>query len=233
MPLRKIVFGNDEIYHAYNRSINSQSIFEYKRNCERALKTISFYQFHPLPVSLSHYLKISQKEKKIIDNLLSKSKKLTDILSFCLMPNHFHFLLRQKIKEGISKFLANFQNSYTRYFNIFHDRNGHLFEGQFKAVRIETDDQLLHVSRYIHLNPYTSYLVKDFNELKDYPWSSLGEYLGFFAHQICEKKTLLSHFSSVKEFEKFIFDQKDYQRELGGIKYLVLETSRKKFSKVL
>ena len=85
------------------------------------------------------------------------------------------------------------------------------------------ETQILHVSRYIHLNPYSSFLVKDFEALKDYPWSSLGEYLNLFDHKICEKETLLSFFPSLKKFEKFIFDQKDYQRELQTIKHLVLE----------
>ena len=139
------------------------------------------------------------------------------------MPNHFHFLLKQRKDGGITRFLSNFQNSYTRYFNVRHQRTGHLFQGQFKAVRMETDEQLLHVSRYIHLNPYSSYLVKDFKALKDYPWSSLGEYLNLFDHKVSEKQTLLSFFSSVKKFEQFIFNQKDYQRELESIKHLLLE----------
>ena len=223
MALREIVFTSDEAYHIFNRAVYNQPIFKYQKNCKRALTTISFYQLHPLPASLSHYLKISEKEKEIIDRLLTKSKKLVEILSFCLMPNHFHLLLKQKIKNGITKFVGNFQNSYTRYFNLFHKRKGYLFEGQFKAVWIETEEQLLHVSRYIHLNPYSSYLVKDFDQLEDYPWSSLGEYLNLFDYQICEKETLLSFFPSVKKFEQFIFNQKDYQRELESIKHLVLE----------
>lgn len=84
-----------------------------------------------------------------------------EIISYCLMPNHFHLLVKQVIDHGIVKCLNNFSNSYTRYFNIRHDRVGPLFQGRFKAVRIETDEQLLQVSRYIHLNPVASSLIEE------------------------------------------------------------------------
>lgn len=223
MPFRETVFVNGEIYHIFNHAVYGQPIFKFSKDCQRALTTISFYKRDPLPVSLSHYLKISDKEKETVERLLKKSKIIVKVLCFCLMSNHFHFLLKQKKNQGISKFLANFQNSYTKYFNIRHSRSGHLFQGQFKAVRMETEEQLLHVSRYIHLNPYSSYLVKNFDALKNYSWSSLGEYLNLFDHRICTKKILLSFFKTLKSFEDFIFNQKDYQRDIQNIKHLLLE----------
>ena len=75
-----------------------------------------------------------------------------EIICYCLMPNHLHLLLRQLMDGGISKFMSNFANSYTRYFNTKSKRKGPVFEGKFKAKRIETDEQLLHLSRHIHLN---------------------------------------------------------------------------------
>ena len=223
MPSRKTFFAPDQIYHVFNRSLNRQPIFSHRRNCERALLVLFFYQHYPRPSSLSHFIKMSSDRKEKAEEMLKKAIKRIEILAFCLMPNHFHLLIREKQGLKTSRFLSDFQNSYTRYFNIYHKRKGYLFQGQFKAVRIETDEQLLHVSRYIHLNPYSSYIVKDFDQLKDYPWSSLGEYLNIFDHKICEKETLLSYFPTVKKFEKFIFNQKDYQRDLETIKHLVLE----------
>jgi len=223
MAIRKIVFAPGEIYHIYNKSLAGNPIFTFKKNLERALLTLYFYQRTSRPCSLSHFVKIGLKQKKLIEKYLLEAERQVDILSFCLMPNHFHLLLKEKEKNGISKFLSDFQNSYTRYYNIFHHGKGYLFQGQFKAKRIETDEQLIHVSRYIHLNPYTSYILKDFEQLKNYPWSSLGEYLNLFDYKICQKRTLLSHFSSLKEFEEFIFNQKDYQRELDIIQHLTLE----------
>ena len=224
MAPRKVVFANNEIYHIYNIGVNHQPIFNYKRDYQRGLMTISFYQHFPVLLSLSRFLNLSLEDREKFKQRVEKqTKKLVEIFSFCLMPNHFHFLLKQKKTNGISTFLSNFQNSYTRYFNLRHQRTGHLFQGQFKAVRIETDDQLIHVARYIHLNPHTSYIVKTFKQLKKYPWSSLPEYLESKKDNICNKKTLLSYFSSLEDFEDFIFNQKDYQRELQAIRHLSLE----------
>jgi len=118
--------------------------------------------------------------------------------------------------------MSNFQNSYTRYFNTKHRRKGPLFYDQFKAVRIETDEQLIHVSRYIHLNPYSSYVIKDFKNIKDYLWSSLPDYLSG-KKGICETNVILDFFKNKKEYFEFIYNQADYQRELDRIKHLDLE----------
>ena len=87
-------------------------------------------------------------------------QRVVDLICFCLMPNHFHLLLRQIEEDGIVKFVRNFQIGYSRYLNEKEKRSGALFEGQFKAVRVENDEQLIHVSRYIHLNPYSSYWLR-------------------------------------------------------------------------
>jgi len=225
MAYRKVIFSPDEIYHIYNRSIAGRPIFTFKKNKERALFALYFYQKTPLPSSLSHYLQATVKQRKVLDKLLDKAKRLIDIYAFCLMPNHFHLLVKENKEKGISKFLADFQNSYTRYYNLFHESKGHVFQGQFEAVRVETDEQLLHVSRYIHLNPYSSFVVKDYEELKEYQWSSLPEYLGNNkkSYEIYQKDYLINFFKDLKEFEQFIFNQKDYQRELETIKHLILE----------
>ena len=138
------------------------------------------------------------------------------------MPNHFHFLLRQREKNGISIFLSNFQNSYTRYFNTQDKRVGPLFLDQFKAVRIEDEDQLLHVHRYIHLNPITSFVVKTVEKLRTYLWSSLPEYFGL-TQGFCETKTILSQFRKRSAYETFLYDQIAYQQKLASIKHLILE----------
>lgn len=91
------------------------------------------------------------------------------------MPNHFHLLLQQIRDGGITEFISKLTNSYTRYFNIRNKRIGPLFQGEFKAVHVETDEQLIHLSRYIHLNPIVSYITK---KLESYQWFSYLEYLG-------------------------------------------------------
>jgi putative transposase len=118
--------------------------------------------------------------------------------------------------------LALFQNSITKYRNTKYKKEGHLFSGRFKAVRIEDESQLLHVHRYIHLNPYTSYVVKNIADLENYPYSSFREYLGL-DEGFCNKNVILSSFSNIDEYKKFVFNQADYQRELKKITHLVFD----------
>ncbi len=93
----------------------------------------------------------------------------------------------------------------------------------FKAVRILTDEQLLHVTRYIHLNPVTAFILKDLKELSDYPWSSYPVYIGKQSSDNISTSEVLGFFSSKDKFIKFTEDQIDYQRELDKIKHLLLE----------
>lgn len=223
MPLRKTPLVTGQIYHIFNRSIDGKPIFIHQKESQRALDALSFYRFSDVPVRLSCFLAWSDERKNQLFKELETNKNyLVKIICFSLMPNHFHFLLSQEKEGGISKFVAQFQNSFTRYLNTKHKRKGHLFEGQFKAVRVETDEQLVHLSRYIHLNPYSSFVVKHLNDLPSYSCSSLREYLGDTSG-FCDKQIILSHFKDLKEYKKFVFNQADYQRELERIKHLALE----------
>lgn len=223
MPGRLIPLVTNEIYHVFNRGINHCPTFVRAREYEHAMEIIRYYRFIKQPVRLSYFNIWSEERRRdFMQKQEQNGQTLVDIISYCLMPNHFHFLLRQKVDNGIAKFLGNFQNSYTRYFNIRNQRDGSLFLDQFKAVRIETDEQFLHVCRYIHLNPYTSFVVKTWEALKTYPWSSFPEYLDL-QKGFCETEEILSNFKSRSSFEKFTYDQADYQRELDGIKHLIIE----------
>lgn len=224
MPGRKVVLANNETYHIVNRGIASQPVFLQKRDYQRGLDTFYYYQNRNLPLKYSRFLDQSKDRRlDILKSLKSEKNFLAEIIAFCFMPNHFHFLLKQKTDNGISKFLSNFTNSYTRYFNTKAERQGPLFQGKFKAVRIETDEQLLHVSRYIHLNPYTSYMVKTIKDLENYPHSSFPEYLGKMKTSFCNKELVLDHFKDTQTYKNFVFDQADYQRRLEEIKHLTLE----------
>lgn len=227
MPGRLLPLVNDEIYHVFNRGIDRRPTFTDKWEYKRALLVTQFYRFADPPAKLSAFLKIPPEDKeKIMSELQSKGKKLVEIIAFCLMPNHFHFLLKQVTDNGISKFMSNFQNSYTRYFNTRHERIGPLFLDQFKAVRITSDEQLLHSTRYVHLNPHTSFVIKDLDGLIQYPWSSFQEYLGISKDVFCDKEMVLSMFKSKETYQQFVFDQADYQRELHQIEHLLLEDKR-------
>lgn len=157
-----------------------------------------------------------------MDNL-RKNERQVEIMAFCLMPNHVHFLIKEIREKGISTFMSIFQNSYAKYFNLKTERTGSLFQTMFKAIRIETEEQLIHVARYIHLNPITAYTLKTVAQLTTYPWSSFPAYLGKQTTYVINTNTVLSYFPSINKFIEFTKDQVNYQRELDRIKHLVLE----------
>ncbi|MBM3282670.1 hypothetical protein FJY90_00310 [Candidatus Gottesmanbacteria bacterium] len=225
MPGRNIPLVNEEIYHVFNRSISFQPTFFDKRDYHRLLNTVLYYQNQKPTVKLSRFLILSKEQR---NNILEKNKKeanfLVEIICFCFMPNHLHFLLKQIVDGGIAKFMSNITNSYTRYLNTKRKRKGPIFQGKFEAVRIESNEQLLHVSRYIHLNPLTSFVIKDVNQLEDYGYSSFSEYIGKIQEGFCQKEIVLGQFKNINDYKKFIFDQVDYQRNLERIKHLVLES---------
>ncbi|MBI4990703.1 transposase [Candidatus Gottesmanbacteria bacterium] len=224
MPYRRYPIVLGEIYHVFNRSIARQPIFLNQRDCQRALDVLYFYSFEKPGLRFSHYNRLSQEEKsKFLDNLKITKNKQIQLLAFCLMPNHIHLLVKGLQQRGIAIFMANFQHSYAKYFNTKNKRTGSVFQSMFKAVRIETDEQLLHVVRYIHINPLTSYVVKDTSNLEDYLWSSYPDYVGRRQLNFVDPKLVLESFASTDSFKQFTLNQVDYQRKLEEIKHLILE----------
>ncbi|OGH18639.1 MAG: hypothetical protein A3F31_01570 [Candidatus Levybacteria bacterium RIFCSPHIGHO2_12_FULL_38_12] len=220
--IRKVVFATNEIYHIFNRGVEKRPIFEIKNDYLRFLDLINYYRFANCPIRFSHFKRLNIEEKqKMFNYLITESDQLVEIYTHCLMPNHFHFLLKQVKEKGISKFVSKILNGYSHYFNIRHKRIGHLFQGNFGAVRIEDGEQFLHVHRYIHLNPVTAYLLK-FENLEKYKYSSYTEYLGK-EQGFCNTSAILSNFKKVKDYVAFIRDQVDYARQLDKIKHLLLE----------
>jgi len=222
MPGRKIPLVTNEIYHVFNRGIDRRPTFTNKRERNRAIETLGYYKYFRPPASFSKYTRLEEERKREVDRIMGSSQKLIELLCFVLMPNHFHFLLKQLTDGGIAQFLSNFQNSYTRYFNIKHGRDGSLFMDQFKCIRIENEEQLVHVSRYIHLNPYTGYVVKSLDELEKYQWSSFSLYL-HPGNSFVETDVVLGLFQNIETYKDFVFDQANYQRELKKIEHLLLE----------
>lgn len=223
MSYRRTPIVTGEVYHTFNRSIARQPIFLDKRSYSRALELINFYSYIQPRLRFSHYNRLPLKGKAdFLDDLKINGRKQIQLFAFCLMPNHVHFLMKEIEKNGISKFMSNFQNSYAKYLNTKIDRTGALFQSMFKAVRIESDEQLIHTCRYIHLNPLTSYIIKDMDDLENYPWSSYSEYLKENSDLI-DTGLISEFFPSKKEFKTFTLDQVDYQRRLDELKHLSLE----------
>lgn len=214
---------NNEIYHVLNRGVNSQRIFGCERDYCQFVDRLKYYRNNNLSLGFSQLMDLPLRVKNdSFDQLLHKKDLLVEIVAYCLMPNHFHFILKQTVDNGISKFISNLTNSYTRYYNIRRKRIGPIFQGKFKAVRVESDEQLYHLSRYIHLNPYSGGLVENIEELLRYPYSSLAEY--FDAQKgFCDVSIVLEQFEDTDSYRDFVFDHAEFQRDLQVIKKLLLE----------
>ena len=135
--IRKIVFLNGYYYHIFNRGIDKRPTFLNLREYKRILDLLYFYQFSNLPISYSRYQQMSIEIQKEYLKKIESLPKLVEIAAYCIMPNHYHLLIKQIMERGITTYVANFQNAYTKYFNTRHKRKGVLFEGVFKSVFVE------------------------------------------------------------------------------------------------
>lgn len=161
-------------------------------------------------------------------------KLLVEILAFCLMPNHFHLLLRQKIDRGITRFMQKLGTGYTMYFNQKQQRVGPLFQGRFKAIHVGRDSHFIHLPFYIHLNPLDLYapewrmrVVKDYRKvlhfLETYRWSSHLDYLGKQNFPSVTQRAFLSRFFGGPEKYKQAVVAWLKTLELENIRHLTLE----------
>jgi len=219
MAYRNVVLATGEIYHVVNHSLEGLNLFNNKRAYQRFIDLLSFYYRAP-PVRFSYFNRADKENRIRINEIMIHAEKQVDIIAFCLMPNHFHLILRQNKENGISSFVSKVENSYVRYFNIKNERKGPLFEASFYAGRIENQEQLDHISRYIHLNPLVSFLVKKGN-LIEYPWSSFGDYLGKKIHPWVKSDIVFASFKNSKKYFDFVMNQADYQIKLNKIKHLI------------
>lgn len=223
MPRRITPLINEGVYHVFNRGINKQTIYLEESDKRRFLDLLQYYQPSKVGLCFSDFKKASEEKREISINKQNNSKSLVDILSYCLMPNHFHLVLKQTVDNGISEFMRKIQIGYTKYFNKKYEKDGPILRGQFKSVNIENEDLLQHIVRYIHLNPYSSNIVDSKSDLFIYPWSSLSEYIDSSSKPISKPQLILKSFKSVDSYRKFILNQADYQKNLNILKHLIFE----------
>ena len=212
MASRTIPFVNGEYYHIFNRGVAKMQIYSNSYDYSRFIKTFLYYMIDGSKPKFSIFTPTTKE--------LDTSKRIVDIVCYCLMSNHFHFLLQQKREGGITEFVSKLSNSYTKYVNVKNHRVGPLLQGEFKAVHVETNEQLLHLSRYIHLNPLVGYIIKD---LESYRWSSYPEYIGLYNNSIYTKEIILNQFKSPSEYKQFTLDQEDYGKKLEMIKHQLID----------
>ncbi len=221
--MRKDVLVVGEIYHIFNKSIAEFKIFNNTSEFLRMLNVIRYYQMEKPLIRFSDFLRSSKVQLGDVNISFpdrSNKEKLVEIIAYCLMPTHIHLILKQLKEDGISIFMNRILNSYTRYFNIRHKRKGPLWEGRFKNILVTTDEQLIHITRYIHLNPVTAYLV---DKPEKWPASSYREYLLKVNERdkICKYDEILN--IDQISYKDFVENRISYQRELAKIKNLLIE----------
>jgi len=185
MPTESRYFDERFFYHVYNCGVEKRNIFIESSDILHFVKTANYYQ-HDHNICFTDYERLDSESRKIYlkRNPQSSDSLRVKIIAYCLMPNHFHFLIRPNREDGISLFISELSNSYTRYFNLKNERIGHLFQGTFKSKEIRSEESLLQVSRYIHLNPYNSSKTNPKGELNfgEYPYFSYFSWINNAPH---------------------------------------------------
>jgi len=198
MPGRNInkLYLEHSYYHIYSRGVNKQAIF-----CDKEDYAVMLNLF-------KRYLS----SRPVKDNKGRDYPWLHNdiqLLAFCLMPNHIHALIYQTEVTAITRLFKSIMTTYSMYFNKKYTRVGPLFQSRFRAALITDDAYLIHISRYIHLNP---------QHYKDWPFSSLAYYLGKLTASWVQPDLILELFRNSKDYEKFVADYRDYKKMLDATK---------------
>ena len=190
MPYRKVELVAGQVYHVYNRGVSRQPIFFCEENWGFFLRRLRQY-FLPDQV---------------------------EVLAYCLMPNHYHLLVRLKSKDFGKKVMQPFGVSYTKAINRQQGRVGPLFQGPFRAKWVDMDEYVLHLSRYIHLNPVAAGLVA---RAEDWAYASYRDYVGLRDGTLPATELVLGQFASRQAYREFVEAYVEPDRKL--IEHLLLD----------
>ena len=204
--MRKIKIIQGEHYHIFNRGNNKQNIFFDDRDWIRFLFLVLYFQspasFENLSRPVSYFVKhrVFNIGNRIVEKIIAK--RYVELVSFAFVPNHFHLIIHAKEENGISQYMQRILNAYTKYFNAKYKKTGHLFQGPFKAVHIESNEQLLHLSAYIHRNPREIKCWKNREHL--YFFSSYQDYFKENRwNNLLKNQIIMDQFSSGGDYKKF------------------------------
>lgn len=205
---RHIQIAPEEFYHLYNRGVEKRKVFLHRADYER-FETLLYLANQTKPADLKYQGRSFAEIREA-----RAGDPLVEIVAYCLMPNHFHLLVRECVEGGIARFMQKLTTGYTMYFNKRNERSGALFEGTYKARHVPDDRYFRYLVSYIHLNPIKLFDpkwkengIRDYAEaeryLEHYAHSSYLDYAGRERIQalILEKKTLLDIFRSVGDFK--------------------------------
>ena len=216
---RMIEFSLGEYYHVYNRGVDKRTIFLDSLDKDRfqkllflcnASKPVNFRDVQGIPYPL-----------------VDRGVQVVAVGAYCLMDNHFHILLKEIEEGGISKFMSKLSTAYSMYFNKKHGRTGALFENNFKAKHLNTDEYLKYILSYVHLNPVKLIIpdwreegVKDVEKTKKfllaYRYSSYLDYIGQNREdekRLLNLKEFPGYFDENYTFEYFLDSWLNYKDE--------------------
>lgn len=220
---RKISFAEGEWYHCYARGVDKRKIFLSNKDYERFLMLL-YTCNSDTSVHISNIEQSKNQGVTLIKALeTERGEPLVTVGAYSLMPNHYHLLLRQNSRDGITRFMRKLGTGYTMYFNIKNDRTGSLFSGTFRAHHVQTDQYLKRLCHYIHANAaelqepaWKDGVIKNLPKLKDflrqYRFSSLPTYNGEIRAEkkILDEEALLSVLDDRLNLDKLIQDAQDF-----------------------
>ncbi len=218
--MRKTEFAVGEFYHIYNRGVDKREIFMRPADMARFFRSMEMFNMLE-PIGSIHENYYAKKKFGGLAAKSEKSGKLVNFVCYCLNPNHFHFILEQVAEKGIEKFMHRLSTGYTCCFNLKYKRSGGLFQGTYKAIHINSNEYLLHLSVYVNLNNEVHNLGLGGLAAK----SSWGEYSGsnkLKKLKFCSnKEAVLGQFKNGEDYAKFarrslesIKERKKMQREM-------------------
>lgn len=207
------IFGAGSYYHIYNRGNGKRKVFLNDSDFKVFLFRLKENLFPELAAEMNKGKSARYHRQVLPSGAFS-------LICYCLMPNHFHLLVRQNIDLSVSELLKKVCTGYAKYFNKAHETVGSLFEHKFRAVGIESDSYLLWLSAYIHQNPKVAGLVED---LSKWQYSSYLDYVGLRAGKLCEKEIILGQFKNPKEYEVFVSESYEKIKERKDLQYLLLD----------
>jgi putative transposase len=197
-------FVAGEYYHVYNRGVGKMDIFKDSQDYTQFIIRLKL----ALGVDPKEIMELSRKDVPLRIRPIEKNS--FSLVCFCLMPNHYHILIKQNSDVEVSTLISKVFTSYSMYFNKKYKRVGPIFQDSFKAVNVGNDEYLSWLSVYIHQNPSVAGLVWDLNQWK---WSSYPEYLNGEGG-VCEKGVVLDRYKNIIEYRKVV--ENSYDSEVKG-----------------
>jgi len=213
--MRNFNFQTGEYYHIYNRGVDRRDIFMDAKDYVRFIR--SMREFNKIEPTGSLY-KISKLKTSDVFKR-HRMSSLVDFVCYSLLPNHYHFLVKQLVDNGIPKFMRRIGDGYTKYFNYRYNRSGVLFQGKFKRVEVKKYSHFLRLAVYINCNSE----VHGIKKAENWPWSSYLDCINKRNGDLCNKDMILNEFKNINEFKNFCIQVLPDIIEIKELKSYLLE----------